>query len=111
VELQFEIDNNSDGLMSPFIFLNSAHSSESEKVEWLEKKIERLEYRVEQSERKLSKVDEVAKDLAPLLFLFGAFCALWAQNSKRNAWLWFFIGLFFHVFAVLVLLYKNEPKT
>lgn len=41
-------------------------------------------------------------------FLFGAFCALWAQNTHRNPWLWFFVGLFFNVIAVLVLLYKNS---
>ena len=40
-------------------------------------------------------------------FLFGAFCALWAQNSGRSAWLWFFAGLIFSVIAVLVLLSKN----
>jgi hypothetical protein len=43
-----------------------------------------------------------------VLFLFGAFCALWAQNSGRNAWLWFFFGLFLSVIAVVVLLVKNE---
>jgi outer membrane murein-binding lipoprotein Lpp len=41
-------------------------------------------------------------------FLFGAFCALWAQNTGRSAWLWFFLGLFFSVITVLVLLHKNS---
>jgi hypothetical protein len=41
------------------------------------------------------------------LFLFGAFCALWAQNTGRNPWLWFFLGLLFSVIAILVLLSKN----
>ena len=40
--------------------------------------------------------------------LFGAFCALWAQNTKRNALLWFFFGAIFNVIAILVLLYKNS---
>jgi hypothetical protein len=40
--------------------------------------------------------------------LFGAFCALWAQNTKRNALLWFFFGAIFNVIAVAVLLYKNS---
>ena len=43
-----------------------------------------------------------------LVLLFGAFCALWAQNTGRNAWLWFFLGVMFHVVAVAVLLYKNS---
>lgn len=42
--------------------------------------------------------------------LFGAFCALWAQNTKRNALLWFFFGAIFNVIAVLVLLYKNSTR-
>jgi cytochrome c-type biogenesis protein CcmH/NrfF len=42
-----------------------------------------------------------------MVFLFGAFCALWAQNTKRDPWLWFFLGAFFNVFAVISLLIKN----
>ena len=42
------------------------------------------------------------------MFMFGAFCALWAQNSGRNAWLWFFLGAFFNLITVLVLLAKNS---
>ena len=42
------------------------------------------------------------------IWLYGAVCALWAQNTRRNAWLWFFLGLFFSVITVLVLLYKNS---
>jgi Na+/melibiose symporter-like transporter len=41
-------------------------------------------------------------------FLFGAFCALWAQNTGRNAWLWFFLGLIFSVITVIILLLKNS---
>src|SRR5678816_1106782 len=41
-------------------------------------------------------------------FLFGAFCALWAQNTGRSAWLWFLLGALFSVITVLVLLYKNS---
>jgi uncharacterized membrane protein YecN with MAPEG domain len=47
-------------------------------------------------------------DAGVAVYLFGAFCALWAQNTGRNAWLWFFLGLFFNVITVLVLLYKNS---
>jgi len=61
----------------------------------LESRVDRLEHHH----------DKDAGGLA--LFLFGAFSALWAQNTGRNAWLWFFLGLFFSVITVLVLLYKN----
>ena len=33
-------------------------------------------------------------------------CSL-AQNTGRNAWLWFFLGAAFSVIALAVLLYKN----
>jgi hypothetical protein len=42
------------------------------------------------------------------LFLFGVVCALWAQNTGRNPWLWFFLGLLFSVITGLVMLYKNS---
>jgi len=32
---------------------------------------------------------------------------LWAQNTGRSPWLWFFLGLFCSVVAILVLLTKN----
>lgn len=41
-------------------------------------------------------------------FLFGVFCALWAQNTNRSAWLWFFLGLFFTAITAVVLLVKNS---
>lgn len=44
------------------------------------------------------------------LFLFGVFCAYWAQQTNRNAWLWFFLGLFFAPITGVVLLYKNSKK-
>jgi outer membrane murein-binding lipoprotein Lpp len=43
-----------------------------------------------------------------VMFLFGVVCALWAQNSGRNPWLWFFLGLIFSVITALVMLYDNS---
>ncbi len=40
-------------------------------------------------------------------FLFGIFCAYWAQVSKRSAWLWFWMGLFFAPITGIVLAAKN----
>lgn len=40
-------------------------------------------------------------------FLFGIFCAHWAQNTGRSAWLWFFLGLLFAPITGVVLLLKN----
>ncbi len=45
---------------------------------------------------------------ASILFLVGSFCALWAQNTRRNPWLWFFFGMLLSPISLLVLLTKNS---
>ena len=67
-------------------------------------RVTQLEHRVSTLEQKIRQVG----DQGLVLFLFGAFCALWAQNSGRSGWLWFFLGLLFSVITVLVLLAKNS---
>jgi uncharacterized membrane protein YfcA len=42
-----------------------------------------------------------------LMFLFGSFCAIWAQNTARNPLLWFALGAFFTFVAIGVILRKN----
>lgn len=76
----------------------------------LQKRVDQLGKRVDELEaRQRQPVMEVHRDAgAAVLMLFGAFCALWAQNTHRNPWLWFFCGLLFHVITVLVLLAKNS---
>jgi len=69
----------------------------------MDQKIAALQSEVAQL--KPSKTDTASG--GAVVFLFGAFCALWAQNTGRSAWLWFFLGLIFSVLAVLVLLFKN----
>jgi hypothetical protein len=44
-------------------------------------------------------------------FLFGIFCAYWAQITNRNPWLWFFLGFFFAPITGLVLLSENRKKS
>lgn len=91
------------------VFSPPGHA-QSEEVARLANRVHLLERRIDRQAREIGRVEEVAKNTAPLLFLFGAFCALWAQNTGRSAWLWFFMGAIFSVFAVLVLLAKNEPS-
>ena len=61
----------------------------------------------------VSTVEHEALDLdqyateGGVFFLFGIFCAYWAQQTNRNAWLWFFLGLFFAPITGVVLLWKN----
>jgi len=62
-------------------------------------------------ESRVTTIESAIDNLASaglVIFLFGAFCALWAKNSGRNAWLWFFLGVFFNFVTVLVLLWKNS---
>jgi hypothetical protein len=44
-------------------------------------------------------------------FLFGIFCAYWAQTTNRNPWVWFFLGFFFAPITGLVLLSENRKKS
>lgn len=48
-----------------------------------------------------------AAPLSLVLVLSGAFCALWAQNTKREPIAWFFIGVMFSIIAVLAVLCLN----
>jgi hypothetical protein len=43
-------------------------------------------------------------------FLFGIFCAYWAQTTNRNPWLWFFLGFFFAPITGLILLHENKKE-
>lgn len=67
--------------------------------------------RMDQLEQRVSTLERKVRQLGGegvLLVLFGAFCALWAQNTGRNAWLWFFLGVIFSFVTVFVLLWKNS---
>ena len=67
--------------------------------------------RFDHLEDRVTRMESEVDDLASagfVMLLFGAFCALWAQNSSRDAWLWFFLGLLFNVITVVVLLSKNS---
>lgn len=73
--------------------------------------VQQLDGRVDQLETQVNRLRNDVRDnvsTGGVAVLFGAFCALWAQNTGRNPWLWFFLGLIFSVIAVLVLLYKNS---
>ena len=62
-------------------------------------------------EQRVSKLEhKVASDegVGVAVLVCAAFLALWAQNTGRNAWLWFFLGLFFSVIVIFVMLYKNS---
>ena len=45
-----------------------------------------------------------------LMFIFGAFSALWAHNTARSTVLWFCIGFALNLGAVLLILWLNPRK-
>lgn len=70
----------------------------------LEERVERLENDMQNA---LNDIGDVGGN-GLVFFLFGVVCALWAQNTGRNPWLWFFLGVFLSVVAALILLNKNS---
>jgi hypothetical protein len=72
--------------------------------------VARLEARIKALEDRVAREESTIRDNSSdgaVVFLYGAFCALWAKNTGRSAWLWFFMGLLFSVITVIVLLAKN----
>lgn len=66
------------------------------------------ERRVERVETRVAKLERAGRNYAPASFVAGVLAALWAQNTRRNAWLWFFMGVLFAPITLLILLYKNS---
>ena len=58
--------------------------------------------------RRLDSLIDDAEEAGFIMFFFGVFCALWAQNTQRSPWTWFLLGVFFNVITVLFLLRKNS---
>ncbi|MEI6560874.1 MAG: hypothetical protein WCO68_02195 [Verrucomicrobiota bacterium] len=79
-----------------------SHSEEQENAEQLVY-IEHISTATSQRNRNVAMVLGV-------LFLFGAFCALWAQNTARNSFHWFWIGFLLNLGAVLLILWMNPRK-
>ena len=71
----------------------------------VEQRVAVLESEVRSLESSLQKTSALA-GMVPIFF--GLFCALWAQNTRRSAVLWFFLGLVFMIIAGFVVLIKNE---
>jgi len=66
------------------------------------------ERRVEKIESRVSRLEREGRSWAGAAFVSAVLAALWAQNTRRNAWLWFFAALLLAPVTLLVLLYKNS---
>jgi hypothetical protein len=86
-------------------FLQGAPANEE-----MERRLDQLAARVNQLESRpqTNTIIHEKESQGAVLFLFGVVCALWAQNTDRNPWLWFFLGMLFSIVTVLVLLAKNS---
>ncbi len=66
------------------------------------------ERRIEQAETRIQRLERSGRAYGGAAFVAAVVAALWAQNTRRNAWLWFIVTLFFAPITLFVLLYKNS---
>ena len=76
-------------------------------IDQLRSQVRELESENQQLEQIQRRLVDESGGIGIVLILFGTVCALWAQNTGRNCWLWFFLGLFFSIITVFFLLSKN----
>ncbi len=92
--------------------LRSATAQEPDvaRIKNIESQLWQLRTEVGDLKTEINRLQLDVKNLAGpgvALWLFGVVCALWAQNRRRNAWLWFFLGFFLGVIAGIMMLYRN----
>ena len=77
-------------------------------IDALKMEVSQLRIQMNNLETNLNSKVTGYSSIGLVLLLCGGFCALWAQDSGRNPWVWFFFGCFFPFLAVIVLLMKNS---
>lgn len=89
----------------------SAETPSEAKVRELEQRVNKLEEKGSLFSMKFNngEIKLMEKDTSGLvMFAFGVVCALWAQNTGRGPWKWFFLGLLTGPIAATVMLWKNS---
>jgi len=79
-----------------------------QKIEYQNSEINNLKDQINSETMNLKNEIQGYAPMFMVLFLFGSFCALWAQNTGRNPWSWFFIGMLFSILTVAFLLSINS---
>lgn len=84
-----------------------------ERIANLENKLTFAEQTVRSTENQLAAQQTELENLTVYSFVmltipFGSFAAVWAQNTARNPWLWFFYGFFGGPVTMAVLVVKNR---
>ncbi len=77
-------------------------------VSTLRTQISTLQSEVSFLEGKVSNLRGSYLDHGFMLSIISVICAIWAQNTGRSVWLWFFLGSFFGPITLVVLLIKNS---
>ncbi len=101
-------------LSAPLVFAEEINSST---LKSLEKRIVEIEREQSSLDREVSsetrdlerRMNELEDNAAAGIGLFGCgtLCALWAQFTRRSAWLWFFFGLILAPIALVAMVWKN----
>lgn len=89
----------------------SAEMTADAKVHELEQRVNKLEEKGSLVSMKFNngEIKLMEKDTSGLvMFAFGVVCALWAQNTGRGPWKWFFFGMLTGPIASVVMLWKNS---
>ena len=86
---------------------NISASGLRSELEQLKGQVAFLKLNIEQKNNALRNEISGYASIGLILFLFGSFCALWAQDTGRHFWSWFFFGFFFSVLAVITMLIRN----
>ena len=80
----------------------------------LEQEVDSLRHEIQSYNGRLNKLEQdfgvVGAIFFFIFFLYGLVCALWAQHTGRNAWLWFWLGMCLNVIAVCFLLCSKNSK-
>ena len=92
------------------LFADEVNTNDKNKIKRLESRMYHIEMSVKQNKSNVDKLKSTIQNHVLTLVLFAFFCAWWAKTSGRNTMLWFFLGLFFHVFTAIALIVRTEPK-
>ena len=73
--------------------------------------IQELETRARKTESDVREatdsVEDLGRGIPASLILSGVLCALWAQATRRSAWLWFFLGILIAPIAWILVLWNG----
>jgi hypothetical protein len=79
----------------------------NDQIRQLEDEVSMLKIQIANQQQQAHSHNTGYASLGIVLFLCGAFCALWAQDSGRRPWFWFVMGFILPLLTVIALLIRN----